>query len=285
MPTPTAEPIEPVTPSVATPSAPPPASPFRGRPEAPERPTNVRAATSSLDRGAFSPLVATRREATAAPAAAPTAAAGASAEIVADAVGRAIEQNRPIRVRLDPPELGTVRVEVSAGRGDDAGAVRVRLTAAEPAGRAVLHEALPRLRESLVAAGLSLDSIDLDSATRPERADGGRESGRDADRREAERRDGESGGRREPSERGSNGRSSDDSQGERERQEPSGDEPPAPEGSGGADSADANAVADPPAPAPADATSVGADWSRPRVDSFQPVTPERSIAGSLDVAA
>ena len=104
------------------------------------------------------------------------AAAPRTAALVAEAVTRAGELRRPVRIRLDPPELGSVQVEVAPAEGDPR-AVRVRLTASDPAGRAVLAEALPRLREALAAAGLVVEAVDLDPPTRPERTGPGRRDG------------------------------------------------------------------------------------------------------------
>ena len=88
---------------------------------------------------------------------------------VLDGVRVAAELRRPVRVRLDPPELGTVRVEL-ASSPTEPDAVRVRLAAAEPAGRAALAEALPRLREHLAAAGVRVEAVELEPAARDEPA-------------------------------------------------------------------------------------------------------------------
>ncbi|NNJ26990.1 flagellar hook-length control protein FliK [Alienimonas chondri] len=251
-----------VTPEVASPVTAAPVAAVRRDPNGPSASTIDRLAVSAPSTAESAGVRST----------VPSPSANASAEIVADAVSRAIEQNRPIRVRLDPPELGTVRVEVSAASNGDAGAVRIRLSAAEPAARAVLAEALPRLRETLASAGVTVDAVDLDGPTRPERAESGRESGRDADRR-----DGDSGNRRESGGRGSEERSDGEAEQRRGRGEPSADEPSDPEGTGDGDSAGVGGAGDPAAPVTADA-----DWGRTTAGSS---SDGRAPAGSLDIAA
>ena len=85
-----------------------------------------------------------------------------------DAVRGAIEAGRPLRVRLDPAELGTLRIEV----GRSADGVTVRIEAAGATARRMLTEQLPALRESLAAAGVTVDRVEIEPARDGRPADG-----------------------------------------------------------------------------------------------------------------
>ena len=88
----------------------------------------------------------------------------------AEAVRGAVESGRPLRIRLDPAELGSLRIEVARS----ADGVTVRLEAATAAARRLLTEQLPALRESLAAAGIAVDRVEVEPG-RP-----GAEAGSDA---------------------------------------------------------------------------------------------------------
>ena len=64
---------------------------------------------------------------------------------------------RPLRVRLDPPELGTLLVEVSRQGGQ----VHARFVASSEAALATLRDGLTGLQETLSRAGLTIDRFDL----------------------------------------------------------------------------------------------------------------------------
>ena len=227
-----AVPVPTVVPPVAAPPAAPtaPAAPRRAVPGGEiVRPADFVAATLTEAAPADEPAATARVT--------PSAAAGRRGEIVADAVGRAVEQRRPVRVRLDPPELGTVRVEVTASPTDP-GAVRVRLSAAEPAGRAALAEGLPQLREALAVAGVRVETVELEPPSRP---DAGREPNREQGR----------GGGREDGDRSGDRDARGDERGRGRGRDRRGRRP-APDGSGEGDPDGGADAADRPAPRPAD---------------------------------
>ena len=76
-------------------------------------------------------------------------------------------------IRLTPPELGTVRVEL---RERD-GLITVRLHAEDPAVRQALERALPQVRNDLRATDSPLQHITVDSSATDERAFDGRGGG------------------------------------------------------------------------------------------------------------
>jgi flagellar hook-length control protein FliK len=81
---------------------------------------------------------------------------------VAKAFESAQERGGEVRLRLSPPELGALRVEVSM---QDQGLV-ARVEAETAEARAVLMEHLPVLRERLAEQGLKLERFDVDLSQR-----------------------------------------------------------------------------------------------------------------------
>ncbi len=81
--------------------------------------------------------------------------------------------DRSLMIRLTPPELGTVRVEL---RERD-GLISVRLHAEDPAVRQALERALPQVRNDLRTTDSPLQHITVDSSATDERAFDGRGGG------------------------------------------------------------------------------------------------------------
>jgi flagellar hook-length control protein FliK len=63
-----------------------------------------------------------------------------------------------VRVQLQPPELGTVRVELTADRTN---AVEARIVAERDEVRQLIERNLPQLRESLSASGIDVSGFDV----------------------------------------------------------------------------------------------------------------------------
>lgn len=80
--------------------------------------------------------------------------------------------DRPIRIRLTPPELGALRVEVSRVDGH----VSARFEVTTAAAHSALHDHLSALRESLGRAGVSVERIEVRLAE-PSREDGRSDGG------------------------------------------------------------------------------------------------------------
>ena len=74
-----------------------------------------------------------------------------------DACRQTAQQDRPFRVRLHPPELGVLQVEITR----DEHAVSARLQVETAAARNVLSEHLSELRQSLARQGLAVDRIEV----------------------------------------------------------------------------------------------------------------------------
>ena len=79
----------------------------------------------------------------------------------------------PIRLRLSPPELGSLRLEVQI----DAGVMTARVEAETPAARAILLDNLTALRERLAQQDIRIEQFDVDvmgrqSSGLPDRAAG-----------------------------------------------------------------------------------------------------------------
>ena len=81
---------------------------------------------------------------------------------VARAFESARERGGEIRLRLSPPELGALRVEVTM---QDQGLV-ARVEVETPEARAALMEHLPLLRERLAEQNLRLERFDVDLSQR-----------------------------------------------------------------------------------------------------------------------
>lgn len=74
---------------------------------------------------------------------------------VATAIDRAIETNaRPLRLRLDPPELGSIAVEIRR----DAGQVQIEIRFESTAALRLARDGVDGLRESLAAKGIDVDA-------------------------------------------------------------------------------------------------------------------------------
>ena len=111
------------------------------------RPTVERAAPSA-DRGPVPPPSPT----------AETAPDRALAQQVSRAiVQQTVDGQRVLQLRLTPPELGTVRIELVEHRG----VLQVRLGAEDDGVRAALERALPGLRQDLRAANAPIAGLDL----------------------------------------------------------------------------------------------------------------------------
>ncbi len=73
-------------------------------------------------------------------------------------IQQAAEQGKPLRIRLNPPELGTLQIEIGRHQGQ----VTARLEVETAAARAVIFEQLSVLRDSLQQQGLKLDQIQIE---------------------------------------------------------------------------------------------------------------------------
>ncbi|MCG6154510.1 flagellar hook-length control protein FliK [Rubinisphaera margarita] len=71
---------------------------------------------------------------------------------------QAAEQGKPMRIRLNPPELGTLQIEIGRHQGQ----LTARLEVETAAARSVIFEQLSVLRESLQQQGLKLDQIHVE---------------------------------------------------------------------------------------------------------------------------
>lgn len=79
------------------------------------------------------------------------------AERVMNAVRGAAEQNRPFRVHLNPPELGSLQVEITQRDGVYSARLEVQTSSAQQA----LLDHIGHLKESLQHSGIRLDRIDV----------------------------------------------------------------------------------------------------------------------------
>jgi flagellar hook-length control protein FliK len=77
---------------------------------------------------------------------------------VARAIDAARQRDGEVRLRLSPPELGSLRLEVRMQHG----ALTARLEAETPAARALLIDGLPALRDRLADQGIRIDQFDVD---------------------------------------------------------------------------------------------------------------------------
>lgn len=80
-----------------------------------------------------------------------------SADRFANFVQSALQKSRPLRIRLSPPELGAMHIEVSS-RG---GTVTARLTVQTSAAQKTVLDNLPMLQESLTQNGTVIDRIEV----------------------------------------------------------------------------------------------------------------------------
>lgn len=77
---------------------------------------------------------------------------------VARAFHVASQREAPLRLRLSPPELGSLRIEIHLQNG----VMNARLEAETPAAQAALIEGYPALRERLAEQKIRLDRFDVD---------------------------------------------------------------------------------------------------------------------------
>ncbi len=81
---------------------------------------------------------------------------------VAKAFEAAQRRDGEIRLRLSPPELGSIRLEVKVGGG----VLSARVEAETPAARALLFENLDALRERLAEYNIEVENFDIDLMNR-----------------------------------------------------------------------------------------------------------------------
>jgi flagellar hook-length control protein FliK len=74
------------------------------------------------------------------------------------------QTGRPLQVRLHPPELGLLQIELSSRDG----AFTARLDVETPAARQAVLEQLPQLREALAQNGHTLERVDVQVLERSE---------------------------------------------------------------------------------------------------------------------
>ena len=77
---------------------------------------------------------------------------------VARAFQAAQERAGEVRLRLSPPELGALRLEIKIHEG----ALTARLEAESPAAKSLLLDNLPVLRERLAEQGIRIEHFDVD---------------------------------------------------------------------------------------------------------------------------
>ncbi|WP_310820665.1 flagellar hook-length control protein FliK [Stratiformator vulcanicus] len=117
---------------------------------------------------------------TVSPAQSRAAQAEALVERVADTIQRSSNDSRPIRIRLTPPELGALRVEVSRHEGG----VAVRLDAESAVAARTLSENAAKIRDTLSQQGFTVDRIEI---VRSEESGESRSGQRDGDRQQSDR--------------------------------------------------------------------------------------------------
>jgi len=77
---------------------------------------------------------------------------------VAGAVRLASQRGGQLRLRLSPPELGSLRLEIAVRQG----ALEANIKAETTAARSLLMESLPVLRERLASQGIKIERFDVD---------------------------------------------------------------------------------------------------------------------------
>lgn len=77
---------------------------------------------------------------------------------VAKAFQSAADRGGPVRLRLSPPELGALRLEITVRNGT----MTARLEAETPAARSLLLDGLPALRERLAQQDIKIERFDVD---------------------------------------------------------------------------------------------------------------------------
>lgn len=86
---------------------------------------------------------------------------------VSRAFAAAGQRGGPIRLRLHPPELGALRLEIKL----DAGAMTAHIEAETASAQAALLENLPALRDRLAEQGIRIEQFDVDLRDRQEPAE------------------------------------------------------------------------------------------------------------------
>jgi len=96
---------------------------------------------------------------------------------VAKALQTAQDRGAPLRLRLTPPELGVLKIELVMRDG----ALSAKLEAETPAAKAAILDNLPALRERLTAQEIKIERFDVDLMQQPDSSGGGRQSFADAE--------------------------------------------------------------------------------------------------------
>ena len=74
-------------------------------------------------------------------------------------------QGGSVRLRLSPPELGSLHIEINVAKGE----MTARVQAETPAARNILLDNLPALRERLAQHDIKVQSFDVDLMDRSKR--------------------------------------------------------------------------------------------------------------------
>ena len=98
-------------------------------------------------------------------------------ERVAKALRTAQDRAAPLKLRLTPPELGVLRIELSVRNG----ALSAKLEAETPTAKMAILENLPALRERLTAQEIKIERFDVDLMQQPDGSPGERHSFADAE--------------------------------------------------------------------------------------------------------
>jgi flagellar hook-length control protein FliK len=83
------------------------------------------------------------------------------ADRVADTLRTSFDSGGELRVRLEPPALGKIQIEVQA----DSGAVSARLEVQTPAARQTLLDNISLLHQAIGQTGATVSRIDIEVAT------------------------------------------------------------------------------------------------------------------------
>ncbi len=96
---------------------------------------------------------------------------------VAKALQTAQDRGGTLRIRLTPPELGALKIELIVRDG----ALSARLEAETPAAKAAILESLPALRERLTSQEIKIERFDVDLMQQSDHSGGERHSFADAE--------------------------------------------------------------------------------------------------------
>ncbi len=107
-------------------------------------------------------------------------------------IQQAAEQGKALKIRLHPPELGTLQIEVNRLNGQ----VNARIEVESASARSVIFEQLGLLKESLTQQGIKVDQLQVeineqlanDSGNSFSGETGSREAGQDQERQQEQRR-------------------------------------------------------------------------------------------------